>query len=207
MLIDSNLSFDRNTLCIVDDIDEFIEELKSKLPLNFTRVIKNSKSNDFLILDANNAIKEAYIASDEIKYIILCGEIFRNEAQNALLKILEETLDNIVFILVTNSKSTILPTIISRLFIKNLKKPHKIEKFELSLKSLELKDIYDFLNQHKKISKEEGVKYIESILYSINIEKINLDTRTLDKISNGIKLLHLNSDPKTIITSILLEFN
>ncbi|XPV54940.1 MAG: hypothetical protein ACNI3H_02325 [Halarcobacter ebronensis] len=61
------------------------------------------------------------MSTNEKKYLFLCGTTFRSEAQNSLLKVLEEPPKNIVFIIITTPKSTILPTIFSRM-------PHKILK-------------------------------------------------------------------------------
>jgi DNA polymerase-3 subunit delta' len=80
------------------------------------------KKMSFKLAQATLAIKEAYIASNDIKYIFLCGATFRKEAQNSLLKVLEEPPRNVVFIIITNSKTSMLPTIYSRLPYKYLKK-------------------------------------------------------------------------------------
>ena len=44
---------------------------------------------------SQKAIKEAYISAHNTKYILLCGDSFRVEAQNSLLKLLEEPPKNI----------------------------------------------------------------------------------------------------------------
>ena len=108
-------------ILIVNDIETTLKELIPQYPNHSTRIIKNEDKDEFLIAQANAAIKEAYIATKEVKYIFLCGATFRNEAQNALLKILEEPPKNVVFILLVSAKSSLLPTIYSRIPYKNLK--------------------------------------------------------------------------------------
>ena len=76
--------------------------------------------DEFLIDDAKEVIKEAYIAESANKYLILIAKGYRVEAQNALLKILEEPPRHIVFIVVAPSKTAFLPTIRSRLLQKEL---------------------------------------------------------------------------------------
>ena len=93
---------DYSAILIVNDIEATLNELLPKYPLHSTRIIKNEEKDEFLIAQSTQAIKEAYIASNEKKYIFLCGTTFRKEAQNSLLKILEEPPRNVVFIIITN---------------------------------------------------------------------------------------------------------
>ena len=102
---------DYSTILIVNDIETALSELLPNYPSHTTRIIKNEEKEEFLLIQATLAIKEAYIATSEKKYIFLCGTTFRKEAQNSLLKILEEPPRNVVFIIITNSKSSLLPTI------------------------------------------------------------------------------------------------
>ena len=96
-----------SSILIVNDIESTVNELVSKYPLHSTRIIKNEEKEEFLTAQAVQAIKEAYIASNETKYIFLCGSTFRKEAQNSLLKVLEEPPRNVVFIIITNSREVV----------------------------------------------------------------------------------------------------
>ena len=111
-----------SSIFIVNSIEDSLNKFLAVYPIHQTRVIKNEEKDEFQIEQANKTLKEAYIASNETKYLFLCGATFRVEAQNALLKILEEPPKNIVFILLVSSKNSLLPTIYSRLPYKNLKK-------------------------------------------------------------------------------------
>ncbi len=121
----NDIKVDSSTILIVNSIEDTLSYLLSTLPTHSSRVIKNEQKDEFLLAQANAAVKEAYIATNSKKYLILCGTTFRSEAQNSLLKVLEEPPKNIVFIIVTTTKSTILPTIFSRMPHKYLKN-HKI---------------------------------------------------------------------------------
>ncbi len=90
-------------ILIVNDIDEALNSLLPFYSKHNIRVIKNEEKEEFQLAQATATIKEAYISSNEKKYIFLCGKVFRKEAQNSLLKILEEPPSNIVFIIITNS--------------------------------------------------------------------------------------------------------
>lgn len=194
-----------SSILIVNDIESTVNELVSKYPLHSTRIIKNEEKEEFLTAQAVQAIKEAYIASNETKYIFLCGSTFRKEAQNSLLKVLEEPPRNVVFIIITNSKTSLLPTIYSRLPYKYLKTSILKDESALNLNKLDLKDIYNFLKENQKISKNEAKQIVESILLKVNSQKIKLSAKELDFFSKSIKLLELNSRPINILTTLLLS--
>ena len=196
---------DYSSILIVNDIEATLAELLPNYPIHSTRIIKNEEKEEFLLIQATLAIKEAYIATSEKKYIFLCGTTFRKEAQNSLLKILEEPPRNVVFIIITNSKSSLLPTIYSRLSYKYLKKSILKNESILDINKLDLKDIYNFLKENQKISKQEAKEIVESILIKVNNQKIKLSHKELDFFSKSIKLLELNSRPINVLTTLLLS--
>lgn len=197
-------NINRSTILIINSIDESLAELIKSLPTHQSRVIRNEEKNEFQIAQAQMAIKEAYISSKETKYIILCGETFRKESQNALLKLLEEPPNNIVFIILTNSKSSLLPTILSRMPHKYLKKRENKSFVEFDFLKMDLKELYQFLKDNQKIGKIEAKVIIESALFSINSQKIKLNKKELDAFSNALKLLELNSRPIHVLTTLFL---
>lgn len=191
-------------ILIVNDIDEALNSLVPFYSKHSIRVIRNEEKDEFLLAQANAAVKEAYISSNEKKYIFLCGKTFRLEAQNSLLKVLEEPPTNIVFIIITNSKSSILPTIFSRM-------PHKFykiavirEELEIDITKMDLKELYSFLKENQRITKVEAKKIVESTLFKVNTQKIKLTQSELDMFSKSIKLLDLNSRPINVLTSLFL---
>ena len=196
---------DYSSILVVNDIESTLNELLPTYPMHSTRIIKNEEKDEFLLIQATQAIKEAYIATSETKYIFLCGSTFRKEAQNSLLKILEEPPKNVVFIIITNSKTSLLPTIYSRLPYKYLKKSVLKAESLLDINKLDLKDIYNFLKENQKISKSEAKDIVESILIKANNQKIKLSRKQLELFSISIKLLELNSRPINILTTLLLS--
>ena len=196
---------DNSTILIVNDVEATLNELLPNYPMHSTRVIKNEEKEEFLLIQATQAIKEAYIATSEKKYIFLCGSTFRKEAQNSLLKILEEPPKNVIFIIITNSKSSLLPTIYSRMPYKYLKKSILKTESILDINKLDLKDIYNFLKDNQKISKNEAKDIVESILIKANNQKLKLSRKQLELFSMSIKLLELNSRPINILTTLLLS--
>jgi DNA polymerase-3 subunit delta' len=196
-----------STLFIVNDIDKSLNEIILTLPKHSVRIIRNEEEgkNEFQLLQAQKAIKESYIADSETKYIFLCGDSFRVEAQNSLLKVLEEPPKNIIFIIITLTKNSILPTILSRVQVRYTKTKKVIEEFSLNIKKLELKDIYKYLKENQRISKNEAKNVVESILYSVNKHNIKLSQKELHCFSTAMKLLELNSRPLNVLTTLLLN--
>ncbi|MFY9084096.1 DNA polymerase III subunit delta' [Aliarcobacter cryaerophilus] len=194
-----------SSIFIVNSIEDSLNKFLAVYPIHQTRVIKNEEKDEFQIEQANKTLKEAYIASNEIKYLFLCGATFRVEAQNALLKILEEPPKNIVFILLVSSKNSLLPTIYSRLPYKNLKKIVEKDDIELNIKKLDLKDIYTFIKNSQKITKNEAINIVETILIKANKENIKFNQKELDVFFKSIKLLELNSKPTTVLNYLLLS--
>ncbi|MFZ9659746.1 MAG: DNA polymerase III subunit delta' [Arcobacteraceae bacterium] len=195
-----------STILIVNDIEESLKDVSATLPKHDTRIIRHEDEGkyDFLIAHAKLAIREAYIATESTKYIILCGSSFTIEAQNSLLKILEEPPKNIIFIMITNSKSGILKTIFSRLPHHYLKTTKIRQKFPIDIKTFELKDVYQFLKQNQRLNKQDTKDLIESLLHTASIQKIKFSTKELDAFATAMKLCELNSRPINVLTTLLL---
>lgn len=201
------MKIENSTILIVDDIQKKLDELIKFYSIHDVRIIKNEEKDEFLIAQANEAIKEAYISSNSVKYLFLCGTTFRTEAQNSLLKLFEEPPKNIVFIILTTSKSSILPTIYSRISYKNLRKNNFDRSMEMDFHRLDLKDIYKFLKDNQRISKSEAKQIVETILFTLKKQKIRLNAKQLDFFDRSLKLLELNSKPINILTTLLLSLH
>ncbi|QKF64889.1 DNA polymerase III subunit delta' [Campylobacter corcagiensis] len=174
---------------------------------------KNSKfyeNSEILIDDARSAIDEAYIAENSLKTIVLMGQKFRTEAQNALLLVLEDSPKNIEFILVGGSKSLFLPTIRSRLAIINRLEKVEIPKIDLNFKKLTLHDINTFLKEkvalEKKgdLSKEELLNLVHSVVKTSILQGVKFNTSELEYINKLFVLANLNTKARAILTPLLL---
>ncbi len=77
----------------------------------------------------------------------------------------------------------------------------------MDLLRLDLKDIYNFLKENQKISKNEAISIVESMLFKVKEQNINLTQKELDMFSNAIKLINLNSRPINVLTTLLLTIN
>jgi DNA polymerase-3 subunit delta' len=87
----------------------------------------------------------------------------------------------------------------------NGKKVVEKDDIELNIKKLDLKDIYTFIKNNQKITKDEAINIVETILIKANKENIKLNQKELDIFFKSIKLLELNSKPTTVLTYLLLS--
>ena len=79
------------------------------------------------------------------------------------------------------------------------------DDIELNIKKLDLKDIYTFIKNNQKITKDEAINIVETILIKANKENAKLNQKELDIFFKSIKLLELNSKPTTVLTYLLLS--
>ncbi|KIM09800.1 MAG: hypothetical protein KU29_00630 [Sulfurovum sp. FS06-10] len=166
----------------------------------------DTEAKEFLVEHAQEAISKAYIASEELNYIILIAPRFSVIAQNRLLKILEEPPRNKAFILITESKSSLLDTIQSRLPVTVLNDAQSEEQFDLDIANLNLAKVYTFIQAHSRASVLEAKEMVEKIsLQAIKSQKYNLDESTLKLFSDAIKALEVGSPTIFILNTVLLK--
>jgi len=160
----------------------------------------------FSVSDAKLAIEKAYMASDERTIIILADKAFSPLVQNKLLKIIEEPPKNKEFILVTESKSTVLDTIKSRLPITVLSEKRELEVLELDLMQLSLGSVYEFVQTHKRTDVKAMTLLVERIVKEvIASQNYNLDDKTLALFSNSYVALDMGSPPQFVLNTLLLK--
>lgn len=190
-------------ILITDQVEEEMDALKQRLYPS--RVVPFYK-DDFLIDDAKEVIREAYIAEDKTKYIILAAKLFNEASQNALLKLLEEPPHNIEFIIVTESKSALLPTVRSRLPLLTRKSQKEALVLELSLKKLDLAALFAFVKEHERTPKHEAKELIEALYNKAIEENIMLDSSQLESFEMAYKLIGLNARLNSILSMLLMKF-
>jgi len=190
-------------IIITDAVEEEVEKLKQKLYPE--RVVAFYK-DDFLIDDAREAIREAYIAEAKVKVIILAGKTFNETSQNALLKVLEEPPRNIEFVIIAESKSSLLPTVRSRLPLISVGKKKEVLSLELSLKKLELSSLFEFIKEHERTPKHEAKELIEALYHKAIEEKIMLSTAQLQSFETAYKLIGLNARMNAVLSMLLMKF-
>jgi DNA polymerase-3 subunit delta' len=184
------------------DVGYAKEQILSQIDSKLTKVYV---CDEFKVDDSKAVMREAYIAEESVKHLIIVAPTYRIEAQNALLKLLEEPPRNIVFILIAKSKTALLPTIRSRMQSESI--PFEKTPFELQIDvhKMELADIFTFLKSQKNISKMLLKETIEALLVSALHEgRIRLYERELSLFDKSLHLAELNARPQNILSALLL---
>ncbi len=201
--MERSMSPHRGYILVCENVEEraakLQEELRSKRVVNFVK-------EKFLVEDAKAAIAEAYISEEEEKYILIGAEEFNVYAQNTLLKILEEPPKNIVFILLSPSKSTLLPTIRSRMPIQKEGTKKGDLELDISLKTLDLQAVFEFLSKHKNVTKSEAKEIVEALYKKALTEGLQPSGAILENFDTAYRLLELNSRASVVFSFLLMGF-
>jgi len=191
-------------ILVCSDIDKAFEHVQEEYA-EFRICPFLKEKDDFLLEDAKKVVKEAYIAEMKPKILVLGAKGYRIEAQNSLLKILEEPPRNIVFILIAPTKTVFLPTIRSRMGLKELKIEKELIHSGLNLKNLCEKDIYEFVKANSRIGKVELKETIQNIVSEAVLEhKISFTEKELTHFQSLLELAQLNSRPQNMLFTLLI---
>jgi len=171
---------------ITNDIDRY---------LNNITAYEVIRKDELKVEDIAFIKQKAYIADKNKRLIVIAAEKFNIYAQNALLKLIEEPPKNIDFLIVTNSKYSLLDTILSRVFIEKV--IYQKENKE-NLKAITNEYILEILESKKE--KQE----IKEFLYDI-VKAKALNEEQMEIITKSIKMLELNIDKEAILALIMLS--
>ena len=197
-------------IIITHQVDEVLQALEAQKTTELFTIIKSldDKGNpkEFLVEHAQKAINRAYIASENLNYIILVAPKFSDISQNRLLKILEEPPKNKAFIILTKSKSALLQTVQSRMPVLVLNDASQEDIFSLDLDTLNLAKVYAVTQKHTRVSSTQCRVLVEKIsLHAMHSKKYNLDEQTLRLFSNCIKALDVGSPSSFVLNTLLLK--
>ena len=202
----STNSLSGSHIIIVDDIEVASSTLQAQLKPHRTVLFQPDEVN-FKIEVSKAVIAEAYIAEEDVKYLILSAKMFTTEAQNALLKIIEEPPRNIEIIIITESKSVLLPTVRSRLKIVQEKKKQEKVVLDLNLATLRLEELVTFVKAHERLGKSEAKVLLEGLYYRATaIDKITMREREIEGFARSYHLLEVNARFQTILVTLLMGF-
>lgn len=191
-------------IILTNDISQEIARIAEPLNPSLVRIYEE---NELKIKSVHEIIAEAFIASSETKTIIIAAHSFRNEAQNALLKILEEPPENVKFILIARNKTAFLPTIRSRLLLKDMRSKEPIAPFSLDINKLSLSDIYNFiksLSQDSSDNKIYGRALVASLLDAVFRSGLRLDEDELNMFDNAFLELENYRRKEFVLLPLLL---
>jgi len=190
---------------VTSNIEDTILKLEAlKTDERIVKIVEEDKA--FSVDDAKEVIAKAYMASEETTVILLGAKVFSPVVQNKLLKVIEEPPKNKEFILITQSKSTVLDTIRSRLPIKVLREHAEIVDIGLDIKQLSLALVYDFIQEHKRTNAKEMALLIEHIAKeAIASGRYDLDEKILGLFSDCYVALDMGSPPQFVLNALLLK--
>jgi DNA polymerase-3 subunit delta' len=201
----SALNATKGYILISGDIESNFQRLKEELYPN--RVVGFIEEGEFKIEHAKAVINEAYISEASTKYIVLGASNFNVYSQNALLKLLEEPPKNIEFIILSATKSNLLPTVRSRLPIIKGEKKAKAQDLELNLLKIDYSQVFSFLKKNARISKHEAQLLVESLYKrAVEIDRLLLSQQQLENFDKAYRLLELNSKPQNVLSMLLMSF-
>lgn len=199
-----------NSVLITDNLDSLLSSVKQSISVHNLKIF-GEINKQFTIDISRKVILESTVSSYEDKYILLLGLSFNIPAQNALLKLLEESPKNTIVLILVSNKQQLLPTVISRMHIQYI----KFNKYNLDMP----KDIIDYLNvsnlkltqlllKHKRIKREEVAKIITDTIKIDGLSnKQTFKSSELERLTNMLKLLNLNSNALNVFTAFLLILN
>lgn len=187
---------------IEEESQRLVEQLK---PFRVVEFIVTDES--FKIEHAKAVLAEAYISTSETKYIVLGATDLTDVAQNSLLKLLEEPPHNIEFIIISPTKSNLLPTVRSRLPILKVDTHRNLKALELNLTRLDYKEVFLFLKEHARIKKEDAKNLVQALYHRATVvDKLILTPLQLENFDKAYRLLNLNSRPQSVLAMLLMSF-
>lgn len=196
-----------------DEIKKLFPNFKwdSNPDLKIIERIKTKKSIGIEeVKTLSNFLKVKPLGAQKI-IIIKEANTLTQEAQNSLLKILEEPPEYASVFLESNTIENLLPTILSR--CQKIKLASEVgETFEFSRESDFLKmspsERFDYCETLSKMEKEEIISYLTEVLKAIkkvpntiSLEDINLLISTLENLSK------FNINSRLALENLALNFN
>ena len=213
---------------ILPPVVEFIESIGVKIEGNpdFNQITLDS----FKIDDARNLKSQSIEKgiSKNKKVFVISVNNFLIEAQNTLLKMFEEPIDNTIFFLIVPDTAIILPTLLSRFYLikiksdggDELKQAEEFLKMSLSDRILFVKDLVkkadednfpaqaeeDFEAFSQESNRSKAIKFLnalEVVLHKkIFVEKLYLNEDT-DFFNQILKVRVYLSQPGSSIKSLM----
>ena len=194
-------------IIISDAIEEEATRLEEELIGH--RVVKFIVTGEsFKIEHAKAVLAEAFVSESQTKYIILGASDLTDVAQNSLLKLLEEPPRNIEFIIISPTKSNLLPTVRSRLPILKVDTHREKIAIEINLARLDYKDVFEFLKEHSRVKKEDAKELVEALFYRATVvDKLILMPQQLENFDKAYRLITLNARPQSVLAMLLMSFS
>lgn len=184
----------RSEIIITQNPDEYINELKQSV-----QICKIYKDDEFLLDDAKSIMQNAYLIEEYDKYFVLYYKDYSIQAQNYMLKLLEEPPAKVYFKILVSSKNILLPTIKSRLISRKLDSYKNDFEIKIDLKNMNYLDIANY-----NIDKANLSDFISALIKQCYKNNIKLNKDLLEEFYKCYELSKVNSNPKIITSRLLL---
>ncbi|KIM11507.1 MAG: hypothetical protein KU37_04675 [Sulfuricurvum sp. PC08-66] len=202
MLQDANGDYLKQVV-IDKALDSAIEQIETRIAPLHRHIFR---IDDFLIEHTKEVIAQAYVAYENIHYIIIATPKINAVSQNALLKIIEEPPHNIRFILVVPQKTILLPTILSRMpLFKAQYSPTVPPPLTFAVDRLDTAQIYALIKEHERTSRGEIKILIQRIFVEATRLGLAQKPQILKAFEHAIEVLELNANVSTVLLSTLLH--
>lgn len=177
-------------------------------PLDIT-LAQEKKEGTLGIEDVRNFQKQMYLSpirGTTKAMVMYHSQNLTTEAQNALLKVLEEPPNNTIIILTTTSRDALLPTVLSRCHIITIDNKETQDAENASDKLiLELATAGTMkrlkIAQDLSIAKEEAVKTIEQLLLGYHKKLQEPSNQRINEIATNAKIITSLQKTHTILST------
>lgn len=181
---------------------------------------RNSNSPDLTIIEpVKNSIgisqirelkKYAYQKPTSENYntvIVGSADTLTIEAQNSLLKLIEEPPEKTIIILEGENKASFLPTILSRVVVQKtneLEDSKVVNNPSQNISNLDLEEILDVVEPKVWINNQIKTRYYFLIS---NLEDSKKQVTSIENLANTKKMMRANVNPKFLLASLVFGQN
>ena len=174
--------------------DSIVSDLKTKLNYTISEIDKEilidplaGELNSIGIEDLREIMSEISLRTEGIKLLLIkSSEKMTVDAQNFMLKTLEEPYDNLVIVMLTSNPEAFLATILSRVLIIASQNQEEKKPFD-SFYSLNFADRIELIDKLAN-SRPDSVMFLENLLKESVNKRVDLaKMEEIIKVMKGIK--------------------
>lgn len=159
----------------------------------------------FKLADAQEVVRLSSLQTDSALWLLVGAQSYSEIAQNHLLKIIEEPPRGIFYLFLAPNKSSLLPTIRSRLPIIDHRTKTHPAKIALDVQRLDMRMLYQFVKElaKQRPNKEETKEKIAALL--LECTEMGLGSDDLECFAKAIRLAEQFARPDCIFVPLLLR--
>lgn len=140
--------------------------------------------------------------------LIKNADTLTNEAQNSLLKLIEEPPEMAVIIMEGDNKASFLPTVLSRVVISKVKNQNKQAEENPDLanrtQTITLEEVLDVEDPKEWINAQIQTRYFHLLS---NLQNPKTQTAAIEQLANIKKMINANVNPKFLLANFIFSQN